>query len=185
MLNTVTINMWLDQAWDSGNAAKTNNKDVEHLLQKIDRVEAAINSAEAVGKAAKNQLEAELHEAPKCVLCNMVFNIYKQHDGHESFNSSINLDVLQNLDTPPLHNESQESHQASRCKTTRLRPPSGNLCQGEAVYDRSRRSSSSPSSRRHAWHLEPRHSRGKEPADAYAPSFRPLAVPRVRGYMGA
>ena len=34
--------------------------DVEHLLQKIDRVEAAISSAEAMGQAAKQQVDAEL-----------------------------------------------------------------------------------------------------------------------------
>ena len=40
--------------------AARNKKDVEQLLQKIDRVEAAISSAEAMGHAAKQQLDAEL-----------------------------------------------------------------------------------------------------------------------------
>ena len=38
--------------------------DVEHLLQKIDRVEAAISSAEAMGQAAKQQLDADLRGQP-------------------------------------------------------------------------------------------------------------------------
>ena len=55
------------QARTLGNAAK-NKKDVEQLLQKIDRVEAAIGNAEALGKATQHQLDADLRDGPKCVI---------------------------------------------------------------------------------------------------------------------
>ena len=47
----------------SANSAK-NKKDVEQLLQKIDKVEAAITSAEVLGQAAKQQLDMELTLGP-------------------------------------------------------------------------------------------------------------------------